>query len=228
MSNSAKSPANRLISKARSRRSDASYLWTCYSHKIDADLILESHEELIHWLIFLEFNSQVESFWIPAGDEIYSDSLGGPPIRPDAIVIDPAGQREWHDVRVGVVDKDNLSSKLIASSRVAAACGATYRIYDNSDLIPHMYKIAPLLRLCSFVLLCRFVKQTESVEAAVLTYAKDRQHGKFIDVLNNFRYLDQTIVISALGRLYIRGALNIEINEQAPTLTTSWHCNETN
>ena len=95
MSVSAKSPANRLISKARSRRSGASYLWTCYSHKTGTDLILESHEELIHWLIFLEFNNKVSSFWIPDADETYSDNLGGPLLRPDAIVINSAGQREW-------------------------------------------------------------------------------------------------------------------------------------
>ncbi|WP_216594572.1 hypothetical protein, partial [Pseudomonas fluorescens] len=59
-------------------------------------------------------------------------------------------------------------SKLVASSRVAAACGVTYQVFDNSDLIPHMYKVAPLLRICSFVLLCRFIEQTEPVEAAVL------------------------------------------------------------
>lgn len=220
-------PSSSLIAKMRSRRPAISYLWSCYSFKTDTDLILESHQELIHWLLFLEFNREIKSFWVPGKDEFYSDQLGGRKVRPDAIVINRWGQQEWHEVKPDLVDKESLSSsQMRVEQQIARANNADFRIFDNDDRIPHMFKVPALMRLTCFVALCRYLDHASAMDEQIADFIEQQRHGTAQLLLHKFSHYDPSYIIGILSRLFIRGHVSIEIDEQTPCLSTRWDYEE--
>ncbi|KNH29514.1 hypothetical protein ACS77_02210 [Pseudomonas syringae] len=216
-------PSSSLIAKMRSRRPAISYLWSCYSFKTDTDLILESHQELIHWLLFLEFNREIKSFWIPGKDEFYSDQLGGRKVKPDAIAINRLGQQEWHEVKPDLVDKESFSSsQLRVEQQIAHANNAIFRLFDNGDRISHMFKVPALMRLTCFVALCRYLDHASAMEEQIADFIKQEQHGTVQQLFHKFSYYEPVYIFGILSRLFIVGDVSIELDEQTPCLSSRW------
>ncbi|MFZ6049810.1 hypothetical protein ACFW0H_27260 [Pseudomonas sp. CR3202] len=217
-----KTPENAFLARIRSRRSSRSYLWLVYSHKLRSDLILESNQELAHWLLNLEFDPHIVDFWIPGVDEIYGDQFGGRRTRPDVVAKNSDGVLEWHEVKAGHVDEVNSSEQIKIQRELAANNSALYRLFDESTRVARHYELLPRLRLMQFIAVGRNQPLVDHVRKTVLDYVNQVQAGTFGGLLQTYPTLASTHLICALVRLTIEGLVTVEIEESTPTRHTAW------
>lgn len=217
-----KTPENAFLARLRSRRSTRSYLWLVYSHKIHSDLILESNQELAHWLLNLEFDAHVVDFWIPAASELYGEQRGGRRTRPDVVVRNADGVQEWHEVKAGHVDEVNSSEQITMQREICANNGAVYRLFDESTRIPRQYELVPRLRLMHFIAVARNQPIVDHVQMTILDYVNQVKVGTFGGLLQTYPELVPTHLISAMVRLTIEGVVALEIEDTTPTRQTAW------
>lgn len=217
-----KTPRNAILARIRSRRTASSYLWLVYSHKTHADLILEGNQELAHWLLYLEFDNRILDFWIPAENEVYGDQCGGRRTRPDFVARNAAGTLEWHEVKEGYVDELNLSEQIVTQRELSANSGASYQLFDESTRTPRKYELLPRLRLMHFASVARNQPLVDHVQSTVLGYVGQEQAGTFGRLLQDFPIFTPTHLISAMVRLTIQGAVELDIDETTPTRSTAW------
>ncbi|MNQ93524.1 hypothetical protein D3C85_1089940 [compost metagenome] len=217
-----KTPENAFLARLRSRRSSRSYLWLVYSHKKRDDLILESYQELAHWLLNIEFDPRIVDFWIPTGHELYGDQAGGRRTRPDVVAKNTDGVLEWHEVKAGYVDEVNSSEQIIKQRELAENNGALYRLFDESTRTARRYELLPRLRLMHFIAVTRNQPLMNHVQKTVCEYVKLEQAGTFGGLLHAFPTLAPTHLISAMVRLTIEGVVALEIEESTPTRHTAW------
>ncbi|MDH4565666.1 hypothetical protein E8E95_03135 [Pseudomonas sp. BN414] len=213
-----KTPENAFLSRLRSRRSALSYLWLVYSHKLRSDLILESNQELAHWLLNLEFDPQIVDFWIPGENELYGDQLGGRRTRPDVVARNADGVLEWHEVKAGHVDEVNASEQIQIQRELAANSGALYRLFDESTRVARHYELLPRLRLLQFIAVGRNQPLIDHVQQTVLDYVTQEQTGTFGGLLQTYPMLASTHLICALVRLTIEGLLTYDRNQHQPAV----------
>ncbi|SDN81005.1 hypothetical protein SAMN05216193_105150 [Pseudomonas jinjuensis] len=217
-----KTPENAFLARLRSRRSTRSYLWLVYSHKKRDDLVLESNQELAHWLLNIEFDSDIVDFWIPTADELYGDQVGGRRTRPDVVARNSSGILEWHEVKAGYVDEVRSSEQIIKQRELAENNGALYRLFDESTRTARQYELLPRLRLMHFIAVTRNQSQMNHVQKTVCEYVKLEQEGTFGGLLHAFPMLAPTHLVSAMVRLTIEGVVALEIEESTPTQRTTW------
>jgi hypothetical protein len=216
-----KTPENAFLARLRGRKSTRSNLWLVYSHKIRSDLILESNQELAHWLLYLEFEPSIVNFWIPGANELYADQRGGRKTRPDVIATNASGGLEWHEVKAGYVEENTVSEQIIAQRQMAADNGATYRLFDESTRLTHRYELMPRLRLMHFVAVTRS-QSIDHVRQALLNYVSEAQSGTVGEMLQANPVLSPTHLIAALIQLSIEGRVTLDIEQTTPTRQTRW------
>lgn len=217
-------PSNALIAQMRNRGSVRSSIWHVYSLKANNDLILESHREVAHWLIYLEFDSSIVSFWKPRGDEFNADQRGGRKVKLDAIATNTDGLIEWHEVKSGYIDDLEAHEQLKVQKELAQAAGALYRLFDESTRNARHYEAVPLLRLANFVALTRWsadINTTEALLFQIIGRNGTGTIGSLAQMLPNF---DMTELVGALSRLAIKGQVELTIDAFTPNLQTTWSC----
>lgn len=216
-----KTPENAFLARLRGRKSTRSNLWLVYSHKIRSDLILESNQELAHWLLHLEFDPQIVSFWIPGASELYIDPRSGRRTRPDVIATNLARGLEWHEVKAGYVEEAITSEQIVLQREIATNNGASYRLFDESTRLPRRYELLPRLRLMHFIAVTRS-QSIEHIQQALLKYVREMQRGTLGEMLQAHPALPSTHLIAALIRLSIEGFVVLDIEEASPTRQTRW------
>ncbi|WP_433741139.1 hypothetical protein [Pseudomonas putida] len=217
-----KTPANAFLARIRSRRSALSYLWLVYSHKIRSDLILESNQELAHWLLNLEFDAHVVDFWIPTANELYGVQRDGRRTRPDVVVRNADGGIEWHEVKAGHVDEVNSSEQILMQREISANNGALYCLFDESTRIARQYELMPRLRLMHFIAVARNQPIVDHVQKTTFDYVNQVTAGTLGGLLQAYPELAPTHLISALVRLTIEGVVALDIEDTTPTRQTTW------
>lgn len=221
-----KTPANAFLSRLRGRKSTRSNLWLVYSHKTHSDLILESNQELGHWLLHLEFNPELLDYWIPGPNELYGDQRGGRRTRPDVVARNASGILEWHEVKAGYIDETTASEQIAIQRQIATNNGARYHVFDDSTRSPHQYELIPRLRLMHFIAVAR-QQSIDHLQQTLLDYVRDAKTGTFGEVLQTYSALPPTHLIAAIVRLTIEGVLELDIEETTPTRHTTWSLRRT-
>jgi len=217
-----KTPANTFLARIRNRRSTRSYLWLVYSHKMRSDLILESNQELAHWLLYLEFDAHIVEFWIPTASDLYGDQVGGRRTRPDVMAKNADGVLEWHEVKAGHVDEVSSSEQIKLQRELASENGVLYRLFDQSTRVARQYELLPRLRLMHFIAVGRNQPLINHVQQTVLDYVHQERAGTFGGVLQAYPMLASTHLICAMVRLAIEGVVTVEIEDSTPTQHTAW------
>lgn len=217
-----KTPENTFLARIRNRRSTRSYLWLVYSHKMRSDLVLESNQELAHWLLHLEFNTHLVEFWIPTANDLYGDQVGGRRTRPDVMAKNADGVLEWHEVKAGHVDEVSSSEQIKLQRELASANGLLYRLFDESTRVARQYELLPRLRLMHFIAVGRNQSLISHVQKSVLDYVNQEQAGTFGGLLQAYPMLASTHLICAMVRLAIEGVVTVEVEDSTPTRHTAW------
>lgn len=217
-----RTPSNALIAQMRERGSMRSSIWHVYSFKVDRDLILESHRELAHWLLYLEFNPSIVEFWKPHGEEFNGNQRGGRKVKLDVIAKNAQGRVEWHEVKPNYVDDPNSSEQLRTQRELAVAAGAIYRLFDESTRDTCHYKVMPLLRLMTFVSLARRLKRIERLEPMLLQHVHQEVEGTLQSLCLAFPDASPSELVAGVSRLAIRGQVELTIDQFTPALHTQW------
>lgn len=217
-------PSNALIAQMRNRGSVRSSIWHVYSLKANNDLILESHREVAHWLVYLEFDSSIVSFWKPRGDEFNADQRGGRKVKLDAIATNAEGLIEWHEVKSGYIDDLEAHEQLKVQKELARAAGALYRLFDESTRSARHYEVIPLLRLTNFVALTRWSADINTTEALLFQLIGRNGTGTIGSLAQMLPNLDMTELVGGLSRLAIKGQVKLTIDAFTPNLQTTWSC----
>ncbi|MDR0211933.1 MAG: hypothetical protein LBJ33_22585 [Pseudomonas putida] len=217
-------PSNALIAQMRNRGSVRSSIWHVYSLKANNDLILESHREVAHWLVYLEFDSSIVSFWKPRGDEFNADQRGGRKVKLDAIATNAEGLIEWHEVKSGYIDDLEAHEQLKVQKELARAAGALYRLFDESTRSARHYEVIPLLRLANFVALTRWSADINTTEALLFQLIGRNGTGTIGSLAQMLPNLDMTELVGGLSRLAIKGQVKLTIDAFTPNLQTTWSC----
>ncbi|MFJ3524243.1 hypothetical protein ACIPO9_17340 [Pseudomonas sp. NPDC090203] len=215
-------PSASLIAKMRNRGSVRSALWHVYSYKIDGELIFESHRELAHWLLYVEFDPRIIVFWKPTGQEFNSDQLGGRKVMLDIVARNSDGLFEWHEVKPGYIDNIDAHEQLKVQSSLAKASGAVYRVFDESTRDAHLYKVMPLLRLMTFVGVTRQEKRIPAIMSQVLQRVSHDTAGTIGSLSLALPHLSTTELVAGLTRLAIDGRVELVVEKTSPTLHTEW------
>lgn len=217
-------PSNALIAQMRNRGSVRSSIWHVYSLKANNDLILESHREVAHWLIYLEFDPSIVAFWKPQGEEFNADQRGGRKVKLDAIATNVEGLIEWHEVKPGYIDDLEAHEQLKVQKELAQAAGALYRLFDESTRDARHYQVMPLLRLASFVALTRWSVDINATEALLFQTVGLNRTGTIGSLAQILPNLDMTELVGGLSRLAIKGQVELTIDAFTPNLQTTWSC----
>ncbi|OIQ98566.1 hypothetical protein GALL_193910 [mine drainage metagenome] len=213
---------NATLAKYRSRGKNVSNLWLVYSPKTDSDWILPSDRQLIHWLYYLEANSEVQSFNVQPEPILSQDDDEVRATELDAIVYYRNGQQEWHEVKAGT-DRDEPSHHSQKTAQTIAACKArvSYRRFNDLDLKPVMKIAMRWFKAIGYAAAIRGEQHTRCNNELVMLF-KELKSGNISNILNKMDEYDSAIVIGLVIRMAIKGLIRIDLSKTTFGLLTPW------
>jgi hypothetical protein len=117
----------------RARGHRVNNLWLVYSVKTDRDWILQSDQQLIYWITFLEANPEVITFDLAPDPGGYLEDKEFNSVKIDAIAYFRDHHIEWHDIKAEA-NRREMSNTLSQKQEAAHEVGVIYRIFKDDDL----------------------------------------------------------------------------------------------
>jgi hypothetical protein len=211
----------REIYRGRGHRNNN--IWLVYSVKTDADWYIPSDRQLIHWLYFLEANSEILKFDL-APDPILSHDLNeAKATELDAIAIRRDGGLEWHEVKAGKRKSDSEhKSQQVAQLLAATDAHATYRRFNDDDLKPKVRVGLRWHKAIGFAAAIRGQEHNSCRNELVLAM-RDAQSGKLYQLLDRLAGHDPAIVLGVFVRLAIKeNLISMDLDKGTFGLQTNW------
>lgn len=210
MPTAAKSPKSaqrkRVMSAYRGRGHQNADLWLHYSYKTKRDWIVASDHQLVHWLTYLETDSEVKSFDLAPESSPFESSE-----RNVVKVERRDGTVEWQTIQP---DVDGTETQLtLPSTRVL--------VISYSDLKERALAAVRWLKPISYVTAIR-EQPLVQIHSALVAVIKTQQAGIISDVIKAMNGFDPHAVIGVLVRLHIVGWVNLDVASQKFNLSTLW------
>jgi hypothetical protein len=212
-----------VLSTYRARGKSINNIWLVYSPKTDSDWSLPSDRQLIHWLAFLETNSEVKSFDLDPDPVISHDNEKDKATIFDAVVTLQSGVTEYHEVKAGrnieVSEQDR--SQLATQLNVARKDNITYKRFNDIELEPQAAFAMRWLYAIGFASAIRGNSHLPTANA-LMTIVQDKQNGLVSDILCDMEAYDQAIVLGLLVRFSITGLVFLDLSKKTFGLSTPW------
>lgn len=211
-----------VIEAFRARGHGRSNLWLIYSPKTDADWILPSDRQFIHWIYFLEANPDVTDFDLAPEPIISHDVEEARATELDAIVSYRNRNKEWHEVKASSGKKSPKNrSQFQAQSAAASSEGVKYRVFDDEDLNDKVKSSIRWLKVIAYATAIRGHEHV-SCRTALISYLKNQQTGAIHQLITAFPTFDIAILLGVLSRLAIQGVVNLDLTKMSFGLLTQW------
>lgn len=206
----------------RGRGKSINNLWLVYSLKTDRDWLIPSDRQLIHWLYYLETNSNVISFDLAPEPVLSSDDLEVKATELDAIVVLKDGSIEWHEVKAGTspIDPKHLSQM---QAQVKAASNARVKYLRFNDV--HLKsKVEISLRWKKAIAFAASIRNQEHTlcRVVLVNRIKNQHSGNIKNLLISLDEFEASIILGLLVRLAIENVISLDLTEESFGYQTKW------
>lgn len=198
-------------------------MWRVYSAKCDKSFVLSSDRELAHWILYLEYNPDVEVFDLNPSPRALTPDLNSKRTVLDAEVVFKNGTMEWHEIKMGDFDKETYSTPQVDRQReLAKRANVKYLIFNDSDFVPVKGKIMPLLKVAACLSAGRDYYVSPMLNLDVHRYLTERACGTLGGYLSNFEDQDKDLLLYLFCKKYIEGFLEVEFARSFFSTSTRW------
>lgn len=209
--------------RARGHRNNN--LWLIYSPKMNADWLLPSDRQLVHWIHFLEINPEVKSFDLHPENIISHDEKEARGTQLDAIVELTNGKTEWHEVKSTEKELVEARPQLLAQSSAAAKQGVSYRVFSDNELKPHVQSACRWLKAIAFAAAIRDQHQTPTL-IALISRLRDQSDGTVGELLSDLIDYDESVVMGLLVRYALQSHISLDLTKKPFGRSTRWTWNQ--
>lgn len=194
--------------------------WLAYSNKIGEVLNLVSDREIAHWVLNLEFNSNIKSFQF-GNFSTELDKLGADAHLKYRVLVHDSNGFEYQRVTVAKTEKNTCLEKQIDST-LWRERHIRFRHLCDEDFIPAKQKIFPLLRLSGFLSACREQYMPPNLVESCNIYIRTFRHGTLLSYLGSMSAFDQTLCMLHIYRLYNQGVVDMQFDESPFRTSSTW------
>lgn len=202
--------------RARGKRNGN--LWLVYSPKTQRDWTLTSDRKLIHWIHYLETNSNVISFDL--APDLTEERVDGSNqiAEVDAVVTLKDSSVEWHCIRS---QDHDVADNLLTPSNAVAIQGIKYRIFTDKELSPHVSTSIRWLKAISYAASIR-TRVYAHTEINVWEAIKKQKGGLVENLLIDLVGHEEQEVLGVLVRLSIAGKVWFDLSRSGYGPRTPW------
>ena len=196
-------------------------LWATYREKTEKVLLLGSDRQLAHWLLNLEFSTQVADFSSNFGTEDRRVIDNSMPFDYHFKVIPVEGPVELHFLRI-------TGFSVNYAEKVSAAENLKCRYVEFNDTHWHAdkVKILPLLRVSSFLSGGRHLYVPPGMLDAAREYVCSARSGTLREFIDAVRHYEQNLALLVFCRMYAKREICVEFNTNFFAIDTWWFLNE--
>lgn len=214
-----------LLSIYRARGHCVANLWMVYSVKTDRDWILPSDRQLIHWLYYLETNSDVSTFDLAPDPVVSLDETETRATELDAIAVYKDGHIEWHEVKANISQTGQERSQHQAQAHAATSENVCYRRFTDEDFAGIPAKVS--LRWLKPIAYAEVIRGQECIpyRTALAAYCRDRRSGTVVDLVSDLGTLDPPTLLGVVARFAISGIISLDLLRAPFGPYTKWSCN---
>ena len=209
---------NSKVSNFTNRGQHFGNSWVVYSHKARRSLTIVNDIELCYWLTFLEFQPDVLKFNLhPAFRILPTKTPRKILLTSEATLVD--GALEWHLL----YSPEKINFDYLAELREHAnSCGATLREFTPATIIPHKYKVMPLLKVCACLAAGKEYSLPPEIVSKAQFYIRQRVRGRMSDLYEQLRDFDTATVHYLVARMFVEGRLKVELSPYFFSPSTEW------
>lgn len=193
-------------------------LWEVFSYKKKQRITLISDLELCYWLLFLEFDCIVRGYEIRPPGKIVSDP------KPHKLFVQAEVSRTegaaWHLLFPNENFKNERS--YLDALAISASYDVELKVYTRSDIVPHKYKIFPLLKVVSCLAAGKGSHAPYDYLDHFRAYAKKMGSGVLIDFYIYFYDCESALINYAVAELFSLGELKITLAPNFFSENTEW------
>ncbi|MDR0212276.1 MAG: hypothetical protein LBJ33_24330 [Pseudomonas putida] len=198
-------------------------MWRVYSYKCDKSFVLHSDRELAHWILFLEFDPDVESFDLNPPSRRLDVGIGQKETTLDAEVVRRNGLIEWHEIKMGYFDKEVYSTPQIDLQRnIAQKNHVKYVIFNDSDFMPLKSRIMPLLKVEACLAFGRRISTSAMVEHEVGLFFGKGNTGTLGRYLDKFSDQELERMLYIFSRKFSEGVIDVEFTKSFFSRKNVW------
>lgn len=214
-----------LLSIYRARGRRVANLWMVYSVKTDRDWILPSDRQLIHWLYYLETNSNVTNFDLAPDPVVSLDETETRATELDAIAVYKDGHIEWHEVKADISQIEQERAQHQAQAHAAIRENVCYRRFNDEDFVGIPAKVS--LRWLKPIAYAEVIRGQECspYRTALAAYCVDRQSGTVADLVTSLEKFDAATLLGVLVRFAINGIISLDLLNAPFGPYTKWSSN---
>jgi len=214
-------PANaqrlRLFDTYRGRGHRNNNLFLVYSVKTDQDWVLPSDRHLVHWIYYLETDSNVRDFAFVSG----SDSRNSGLCSVDVLLEN--GTRIEHQVGRKNAEQSSEALEPKTEPSIRNVASTKIRIFTDEDLQPHVKTSLRWLKPISFASALRdqeYARQT----LMLLDYFNQQASGDIGRVLEEPQVCEHAsaIILGLIVRLAIKGHIRLDLSANSFGFGTRW------
>lgn len=209
-----------VLKAYRSRGRANRNLWLVYSQKTNRDWVLRSDRHLVHWVLNLETDPDIQTFELEPSDPI-SVATNDASINMDALVVRTDGTREYHKLLLG--RQQEPTQELSASPRGLSGSedALPVRVFAETDLGSRGAEAMRWLKVVCYCAAIRDESQTEATLAAI-TVMRGKGQGTVLDILQNMSDFDREVSLGVICRLAISGDIVFDLSASGFTTGSRW------
>ena len=215
-----------VLQAYRARGHNKNDLSLLYSVKTGRDWIVKSDRRLVHWIYFLETNSDVQCFDLapPETCTVEGEEVSGLHLAATVQYFD--GRHEWHGIcsPPEARGRDCIAlpnPNIELNSNAATSAGATYRNFEDDELKACANEAVHWLKPLAMASTLRTGKYIHEI-AVVATCLSTRARGTLREVLGELSDFDPAIVMGLLVKMRIQGLVCFDLKEQSFGYDTQW------
>lgn len=206
----------KVLQAYRSRGRSNRNLWLVYSQKTNRDWILRSDRHLVHWLLNLETDPDVQTFELEPSDPT-SAATNDARADSDALVVRNDGTREHHKLLL-VRSQENAA---VAQNDVESDDGPPVRIFTEADLGGRGAEAMRWLKVLCYCAAIRDESQSKATLAAI-TVTRGLGEGTVHQILETMSDFDREVSLGVIGRLAISGDIALDLSASGFTTQSRW------
>ena len=194
-------------------------IWWVHSYKNQKDFTVHSDRELAHWILFLEFNQNVNRFDLDPPIRVSPGT--GEKLQYSAEVQYKDGALEWRKVRTSW-EGDSAQELLRQYQLLAEEHRVAFSAWSDVDFIPQKYKIMPLLRVAACLSVGKRYRPPVGLRQDAILHIREKSLGTYKEFLTALSEYDVSYVHHEFAKFYADGIIDVEISTSFFAEDTRW------
>jgi hypothetical protein len=209
-----------VLKAYRSRGRANRNLWLVYSQKTNRDWVLRSDRHLVHWVLNLETDPDIQTFELEPSAPI-SSATNDASINMDALVVRSDGTREHHKLQLGRQQEPTQELSASPQGLSGSEDALPVRVFTETDLGSRGAEAMRWLKVVCYCAAIRDESQTEATLAAI-TVMRGKGQGTVLDILQNMSDFDREVSLGVICRLAISGDIALDLSASGFTTGSRW------